>query len=88
MPKPNVFLKDRTREDVIGLSLLLGLTDKNILPATVPEMTHLRSKTVTVTVTTLKNGLFDMEVTHNKVMDEPTEKLAGLIAAKRKGRKK
>ncbi len=29
-----------------------------------------------------------MEVTHNKVMDEPTEKLAGLIAAKRKGRKK
>ena len=88
MSKPRVFLKDRTGEDVIGLTLLLGLTEKNILPATEPELTHLRSRTVTATVTSLKNGLFDMEIAHNKVMDELTQKLANLITVKRKGRKK
>jgi hypothetical protein len=88
MPKPRVFLRDRTGEEVVDLVLLLGLTEKNIQTATVPELTHLRNRAVTVAVSSLKNGLFDMEITHNKVMDELTQKLANSITAKRKGRKK
>jgi hypothetical protein len=87
MSYEKVYIRSWTLKDVVNLVDWLGMAEKNALPFTVPQMTHFKNDALTITVTSVGDNLFDVEIENQEAMDNATQKLADFITERLKNKK-